>query len=58
MYLTVCKIDDQCKSWCSGTTQRDRVGRKWEGGSGCGGHMYTCGRLMLMYGKNHHSIVV
>ena len=22
-----------------------------------GEHMYTCGRFMLMYGKNHHNIV-
>ena len=26
------------------------------GGSELGGHMYTCGHFMLMYGKNHHSI--
>ena len=67
MYITICKIDDQCKfdSWnrackslCSGTTQRDRVGRKvGEGGLGWGGHMYTCDQFMLMYGKNHHNIV-
>ena len=23
-----------------------------------GGHMYTCGWFMLMYGKNHHNIVI
>ena len=23
-----------------------------------GGHMYTCGRYMLIHGKNHHSIVI
>ena len=33
MYITICKIDDQCmkqgtQSRCSGTTQRDRVGRE------------------------------
>ena len=22
-----------------------------------GGHMYTCGQFMVMYGKNHHNIV-
>ena len=27
------------------------------GGSGWGGHMYTCGQFMLMYGKNHCNIV-
>ena len=44
-------------SQCSGTTKRDTVGGKREGVSG-GGHMYTCGRFMLMdYGKNHHNIV-
>ena len=42
------------QSWCSGTTQRDGVG----GGSGWRGHMYTCGQFMLMYGKNHHNIVI
>ena len=28
------------------------------GGSGVwdGGHMYTCGWFMSMYGKNHHNI--
>ena len=32
---------------------------EWDGeGDGCGGeHMYTCGWLMSMYGKNHHNIV-
>ena len=29
------------------------------GGSGWGGgHMYTCGQFMLMYGKNHYHIVI
>ena len=33
MYITICKIDDQCMKQgtqrrCSGTTQRDRVGRE------------------------------
>ena len=32
-------------------------GGRAEGGSGCGGHMYTCGQFMVMYGKNHHNIV-
>ena len=32
-------------------------GGKWEGGSGCAGNMYTCGRFMLMYGQNHHNTV-
>ena len=33
----------------------------WDNQEGCGsgreGNMYTCGRFMLMYGKNHHNIV-
>ena len=40
----------------SGTTQRDRM--RQEGHSGRGGHMYTCGRFMLRYHKNHHNIVI
>ena len=41
MYITICKIEEQCKfecmkqgtqSQCSGTTQRDRVGREVGGG--------------------------
>ena len=32
-------------------------GKEVGGGSGWRGHMYTCGRFKLMYGKNHHSIV-
>jgi len=31
------------QSWCSGTTQRDKVGREVEGELRMGGHMYTCG---------------
>ena len=26
------------------------------GDLGWGGHMYTCGRLMSMYGKNHNIV--
>lgn len=26
------------------------------GGSELGGHMYSCGWLVLMHGKNHHNI--
>ena len=32
-------------------------GGRWEEGSGSGGHMYTYGQFMLMYGKNHQNIV-
>ena len=28
-----------------------------QGGSGWGGHMYTHGWFVLMFGKNHHNIV-
>ena len=36
-------------------------GLKGDGGGsgwGRGGHMYTCGQFMLMYGKNHYHIVI
>ena len=46
------------QSRCSGTTQRDSVGREVRGGFRIGGHMYTYGQFMLMYGKNHHNIVI
>ena len=29
-----------------------------EGGSGCGEHVCTYGRFMMMYGRNHHTIVI
>ena len=35
----------------------DGVGGKREGDSGGRGHMYTCDRFMLMYGRDHHNIV-
>jgi len=44
-------------SWCSGTTWRDRVRREVGRGFRMGGHMYTYGPFMLMYGRNHHNIV-
>ena len=41
------------QSWCTGTTQRDGMGREvWDGG-----HMYTYAPFMSMYGKNHENIV-
>ena len=48
------------ESQCSGTTQRDRVGREVGGGLRIGGQgsMYSCGRFMLMHGRNHHNIVI
>ena len=42
---------------CSETTQRDRVGLDVGGKFRMGVHMYACGRLILIYGKNHHSTV-
>ena len=41
----------------SETTQRDGIGREVGVGFRRGGHMYTRGQLMLMYGKNHHHSV-
>ena len=50
------------QSQCSGTTQQEsggvEVGGVFRTEAGRGGHMYTCGQLMLMYGKNHHNIVI
>ena len=43
---------------CTGTTQRDGMGRKVGGGVRDGEHMYIRGWFMPMYGKNHHNIVV
>ena len=42
----------------SGTAQKDGEGREVGGGFRMGGHVYTCGRFMLMYGRNHHNIVI
>ena len=67
MYITICKIDDQCKidAWSralkagdSGTTQRDGVG--WEVGGGVQdrGTRVHHGWFMSMYGKNQHNIVI
>ena len=46
------------QSRCAETTQRDWVG---EGGGRRvqdGGHMYTCGLFISVYGKNHHNFVI
>ena len=32
-------------------------GGRWEGDSGCGIYMYTCGQFMLIYSKKNHNIV-
>ena len=47
---------DNTDGWdaeAGGGGDRGEVG----GGFGTGGHMYTHGWLMSMYGKNHHNIV-
>ena len=65
MYITICEIDDQSKfdAWNralkAGAMGQPR-GMGWGGraeGVWDGGHMYTCGWFMSMYGKNHHNIV-
>ena len=38
--------------WCTGTNQRDDMG-KAEGGGFRMGNVYTCGGFILMYGKTH-----
>ena len=45
------------QSQCSGTTQKDRVGRKVGVGFRIGGHRYTCSWFMLMFDKNRHNIL-
>ena len=37
--------------WCTGTIQRDGVGREEGGGFRMGKHMYTCGGFILIFGK-------
>ena len=43
---------------CTGTTLRDVMGKEVEGRIQDGGHMYTHGWFMSMYGKNHYNIVI
>ena len=45
------------QSWCTGMTQRDGMEREVGGVFRMGGHMYTHGWIMSMYGKNHYYIV-
>ena len=65
MYITLCKVDGQCKFYVWSRTPKAGLlgqprgigwGGRWEGGSGWGIHMYPCGWFMLMYGKKHHNI--
>ena len=41
--------------WCTGTTQRDGLGREEGGGTRVqdGDHMYTCGGFILIFGKTN-----
>jgi len=66
MYITMCEIDDQSKFdvW-NRALKAGAVGLPWGmgwegGGRGAqdGGHMYTHGWFMSVYGKNHHNIVI
>ena len=45
--------DMGCLGWCTGMTQRDGTGRDVGGGVQDGKHVYTRGRLMLIYGKTN-----
>ena len=61
MYIAICKIDEQCKfecmkqgtqSQCSGTAQRDRVGREV-------GRMFRMGvHMSIVIAKNPPNIVI
>ena len=61
MYIILCKTDDHYNfnAWNrvpkASTLGQPRGIRL--GASGWGGHMYTHGWFMLMYGENHHSVV-
>ena len=61
MYITMCKIDDQCKfdAWSRAlkavVVWNNSEGWGGEGGGRRvqdGGHKYTCDWFLLMYGKN------
>ena len=52
------KTNRALKSWCTGTTWRDGMGREKGRRFGTGGHIYTHGRFMSTYGKNQHNIVI
>ena len=55
--VRVCWMMQGTQSQSSVTAWRERVGREVAGGFRMGEHMYTYGRFILMYGKNHHNIV-
>ena len=65
MYITICETDDQSqfdawnralKAGALGQPWGMGWGERWEGVRD-GGHTYTHGWFMSMYGKNHHDIV-
>ena len=45
--------DTGARGWCTGMTQRDRMGREVGGGVQYGEHMHTHGRFKSMYGKTN-----
>ena len=45
--------DTDAWGWCTGTTQRDGMGREVEGGVQDEEHVYAYGGFMLMYGKTN-----
>ena len=45
--------DTDAWAWCTGTTQRDGMGREVEGGVQDEEHVYAYGGFMLMYGKTN-----
>ena len=62
-YIIVCEIDHQFKfdAWnralkANALGQPRQMGMGGGRSFGMGGHMYTCGWFMSMYGKNHHNI--
>ena len=61
MYVIICEIDDQSTFNAWNRALKAGAGDNpegWDGEGGGrgvwdGGHMYTCGWFMSMYGKNH-----
>ena len=55
--VQVCCVRQDTQGLCTGITLRDGMGREVGGWCRMGGHMYTHGWFMSIYGKNHYSIV-
>ena len=53
-HITICEGDDQSPSDAWSEALKARTTQR--GGQG-GGHVYTCGWFMSLYGKNHHNVV-